>query len=191
MEASILAARKGLRGVSSLTPERRWGDIAGEELVIRGSNGRRAQIARARVRQWTARAEATFLRALAASCNVKAACAVVGLSVPSAYNHRVRWPSFADRWDAAEENGYVRLEFALVENASNMLAGGAAVEPDAPIPPMTVAQAMQLLHMHKFNVRRVGGRPGHIARLPDIETVHAFVLRKIAVLERTEAAGLR
>ncbi len=187
MEAAILAAREGLRGVAGSAPGRHWGDIAGEELVIRGSNGRRAQIARARVRQWTARAEARFLRALAASCNVKAACAETGLSVASAYNHRRRWQGFARRWVEAEENGYIQLEFALIENASNMLEGGAEVEAGGPMPPMTISQAIHLLHMHKFNVRRMGRKPGGFARPRDYEALSAEILRKLTIIERHEA----
>ena len=84
---------------------------------MRGTNGRRTQIARARMKQWTPRAEARFLAALAACCNVTAACRAVGLSQASAYNHYHRWPDFATRWDAALEEGYMRLEMALIENA--------------------------------------------------------------------------
>ena len=75
------------------------------------------QIARARLKQWTPRIEDRFLAVLAATCNVKAACAEVGMTAASAYAHRKRWPAFAGRWDEAVEEGYARLEFALVENA--------------------------------------------------------------------------
>lgn len=73
-------------------PAARWGFLDGEELVVRGTGGtgggKRVQIARARVRGWSPRVEERFLSALTATCNVKAACAEVGLTAASAYNHR-------------------------------------------------------------------------------------------------------
>jgi hypothetical protein len=189
MEDAIAQARARLRGADSPVPPGLWSDIDGEELVIRGSNGRRAQISRARVKQWTARVEASFLRALAASCNVKAACAAVGLTPASAYNRRNRWPDFDARWREALETGYVKLELALIENACNSLTR-AETDLEAPMPPMRVADAIQLLHMHKHQVRGIGGRPGRVARWPDIEDVRAEVSRKIAVVKRAAAAGV-
>ena len=44
------------------------------------ARGRRVQIARARVKQWTPRVEDRFLATLAATCNVKAACAEVRMT---------------------------------------------------------------------------------------------------------------
>jgi hypothetical protein len=55
---------------------------------------------------------------------------------------------------------------------------------------MRVAEAIQLLHMHKHQVRGIGGRPGRVARRPDIEDVRAEVSRKIAVIKRAAAAGV-
>ena len=121
--------------------------------------GKRVQVRRARLKQWTPRVEERFLAALAATCNVKAACAAVGLWPPSAYNHRKRWPEFARAWDEAVETGYVRIEAALVEHGRNSFeARGEA--PEVKMPPMTVEQAIHLLHMHKHQVRGAGKRPG-------------------------------
>ncbi|HVR91052.1 MAG TPA: hypothetical protein VHG29_08165 [Novosphingobium sp.] len=93
---------------NSMKPPTGWGYLDGAELVVKGTGGssfpdaptqgRRVQIARARVRQWSPRVEERFLAALTATCNVKAACAEVGLTPASAYNHRLRWDGFARRW---------------------------------------------------------------------------------------------
>lgn len=178
-------------------PERRppsgWGFLDGEELVVKGTGGagggKRVQIARARVRQWSPRVEERFLAALAATCNVKAACAEVGLTAASAYGHRRRWPAFAERWDAAVKEGYDRIEMGLIECAGNFLSGEGL--PDAaPITGMTVDHALHLLHMHKHQVHRVGGRPGLRARWPDIEEVRATIQRKVDVIKRHDPAKL-
>lgn len=87
IEACIATAREALSGASSQALV----DIDGEEVVVRDSNGRRVQMSRARLSQWTPRIEARFLTVLAAMCNVKAACAAVGMSPASAYVRRKRW----------------------------------------------------------------------------------------------------
>ena len=131
--------------------------------MVRGTGGsgggKRVQIGRAREKQWTPRIEKRFLSALAATCNVKAACAEVGMWPPSAYNHRRRWPAFDALWKQAEEIGYLRIEAALVEEGCNLFSER-EVEHDIRIEGMTVWDAMQLLHMHKHQVRGIGGRPG-------------------------------
>lgn len=144
-------------------PPAGWGFLDGAELVVRGSHGRRVQIGRARAGQWTGRVEARFLAALAATCNVKAACAEIGKAHSSAYAHRKRWLAFAKAWDAAIEEGYVRIEAALVERGCNLFSDPAAPGHN-PISEMTAAQAIHLLHMHKNLVHGAGMAPGHPAR---------------------------
>ena len=117
------------------------------------------QIGRAREKQWTPRIEKRFLSALASTCNVKAACAEVGLGATSAYNHRHRWPLFERAWTKAEETGCLRLEAALIAAAAG-IGEEPEFAPDIAIEGMTVWHAMQLLHMHRHQVHGVGGRPG-------------------------------
>ena len=197
------AAPQGSRA-SAMKPPSGWGHLDGAELVVRGTGGsvlgptpgggRRVQIARARVRQWSPRAEERFLAALSATCNVKAACAEVGLTAASAYNHRHRWPAFARRWDAAVELGYVTLECALISAACNLFSGegladgageGGAAPPE--VTGITADHALRLLHMHKHAVRGLGKRPGLHAREPDIEDVRAEVLRRLEAMDRHAA----
>jgi hypothetical protein len=172
---------RGARG--SNRPPSGWGYLDGEELVVRGSNGRRLQIARARLHQWTPRLEDRFLAALAATCNVKAACAEAGMSGPSAYEHRERWPGFAKRWDKAVEMADIRLAFALVEHGTNPFS---SLDPPAPvpIPPMSVDDALHNLSMHQHQVSGIGGRPGRRGRPPSFEESIRVIASKIEAIER-------
>lgn len=169
-------------GGGGTAPPSGWGSLDGADLVVRGTNGRRVQIARSRLKQWCPRTEERFLATLAATCNVKAACAEVGLTPASAYNHRNRWRAFADRWDEALDNGYARLELALVETAGNMFSG-TETPLDAPMPPMRVDEALHLLHMYKHRMHGIGGRPGLHAK-PDWEEIARVVTRKVEAMER-------
>jgi hypothetical protein len=197
-DAAIAAAKQALaRPGGAKRPDCKppggWGFLDGEELVVRGTRGaaeaKRVQIARARLRQWTPRVEARFLATLTATCNVKAACAEVGLSPASAYNHRGRWPAFARRWDEAIQIGYSQIEMGLIQAGSNLFSDDGAVEA-RPISAMTADHAIHLLHMHKHQVHRIGRRPGGYGRPPDMDDVRASILRKIEAIERYDARRL-
>lgn len=150
-EEALAQARARLCKADERRPAERWRWIDGTETVVRGTGGsgggKRVQVARARLKQWTARVERSFLSALAASCNVKAACAQVGMSVSSAYAHRARWPVFARQWDAAIDVGYVRLEAALIDNACHFLSPRGEPPPEEPLRDMTVAHAIHIVNM--------------------------------------------
>ena len=151
---------------------------------MRGGGGRRVQVARARLRQWTPRTEARFLAALAACCNVRAACRVVGMTPPAAYHHYNRWPDFEKRWNDALEEGYLRLEMALIESAGRAFRP-VDYPPDVPIEPMSVDQAMILLHQHQARVHKIGKPQGRAFRLPRTsEDVFESITHK---LDRMEA----
>ena len=177
-------------GRGSSRPPAGWGFLDGAELVVRGSNGRRVQIGRARAHQWSARVEARFLGALAATCNVKAACAEVGMSHGSAYGHRHRWRAFAEAWDAAIAEGYARIEIALLERGCNLFADPGSGDPaeDHPITTMTAEQAIHLLHMHKHQVHGAGKAPGKSWRVPPtMDQVRDSILRKLDAIARAKA----
>jgi hypothetical protein len=79
----------------------------------------------------------------------------------------------------------MRIELGLIESAGSFFSGEAL--PDAePLTGMTVDHALHLLHMHKYQVHRIGGRPGLRARPLDIEDVRAEILRRVAVLDRAK-----
>lgn len=77
----------------------------------------------------------------------------------SAYYHRRQWPAFAALWDAAIEEGYARLEIALLENGNNLFSA-AELPPAVDMPPMYATEAIHLLHMHRRAVLGIGGQPG-------------------------------
>jgi hypothetical protein len=189
MDAAVAAASAALSATASVGPEQPW-TADGEELTVRSSRGRWRQVGRARVRQWTPRLEARFLARLAATCNVKAACAAVGLSQASAYTHRKRWPRFAEQWSVAMEIGYDRLAGALVASAGAML-GERDWEPEALMPVATFAQAIQLLRLHQAQVRNVGKLPGRRPRPKSLDEVRASILRKLEAIHRVAQAGER
>jgi hypothetical protein len=163
------------------------------ELVVRGTGGtgggKRVQIGRARTHQWGPLTEDRFLAVLAATCNVKAAYEAAGMSKGSAYTHRKRWPDFARRWKEAVEEGYVRIELALLENGANLFSR-ADLPPEVPIRGMTAAQAIHVLHMHKKEVRGIGKAPGVRWRPPPTMAEHGpAIRRKIAIVIAGRGVG--
>lgn len=202
----------GANGKGTRRPPSGWGSLDGEELVVKGiggrpfdcaqdapfdcalrlrsgqaqdrRKGRRVQIARARLKQWTPRVEARFLATLAATCNVTASCAEVGMTPASAYAHRKRWRRFAELWDDAVADGYARIEIALLDNGLNLFSEQ-ELPPETPLRGMDVAQAIHLLHMHKHGVLGLGKAPGERWKPPpslDDPAIRASILRKIAAV---------
>jgi hypothetical protein len=186
-DAAIAEAKARLGAHPARRPPSGWGHLDGVELVVKGSNGRRVQIARARVGQITPAVEDRFLAVLAATCNVKAAYTEAGVSKGAIYTHRKRWRAFAEKWDAAIDEGYARIEIGLVENACNLFSAP-ELPPELPLPPMSVEQAIHVLHMHKYQVRQLGKRPGLRARPPTLEEVAPSIIRKVEAIKR--ARGL-
>ena len=64
---------------------------------------------------WTHARRARFLECLAATANVKLACAVVGLSRQSAYRLQARDPAFAAAWDDALREAHEAAVRAFLE----------------------------------------------------------------------------
>jgi hypothetical protein len=126
----------------------KWQFAAGVELVVSGTNGVRTQVRRARLRQWTPRVEARFLSALSASCNARAACAAVGLSVSSAYARRERLPAFARAWEEAVAIGKVRLDAVLIQNLDYAF-DPAAAPPEMMLREVTVTDLIRTLRMYE------------------------------------------
>lgn len=159
---AIAAAKVSIdatRDARGMAPPSGWGSLDGVELVVRGAPGRRAQIRRARVDGWSPAVETRFLAVLAGTCNVLAACREIRMTQASAYDHRRRWPAFEKLWEAAIEEGYARLELALLENANNLFSPS-ELPPAVDMPPMYATEAIHLLHMHRRAVTGVGGVPG-------------------------------
>ena len=149
-------------GEGARKPPNGWGFLDGEELVVKGTNGRRVQIARARLKQWTPRVEDRFLAVVAATCNVKAACAAVGMTAASAYAHRKRWPAFAERWDDAVWEGQQNLEDEVMTSATVFFDRPGPGEPLADyvptVGPMSVYGALAILRLNERRAREALAR---------------------------------
>jgi hypothetical protein len=98
----------------------------GESEIGRG-NGRKVQQRRARRNAFNKARRQTFLRHFAATCNVTASAAAAGVGLSTVYVRRNADPQFRAAWAAAQDQGYVALEAALVQRA---LDAARAVEPD-------------------------------------------------------------
>jgi hypothetical protein len=143
-------------------PPSGWGFAGGEELVVKGTRsgtGRRVQVARARIKQWTSRVERRFLAMLLATANVTASCRAVGMTPASAFGHRSRWPRFAALWDAAVTEGSLRIEMETVMGGVNFFSD-TDLPDDVPVVAMTAAEAIHILHMTKHKTRGIGKAPG-------------------------------
>lgn len=153
---------------------------------VRQNKHGRAQIIRAGQR-WSRQAETIFLDELAASANVRGAAAAAGFSTTALYQRRRRCAGFAAAWAAALDQGYARVEALLLETAAASLSG-MAFDGERAMPAMTVAEAMNLLKLHRAAVK--GGpaqRYDARAKPVDMEAVRASILRKIAAIERADA----
>lgn len=202
MDDAVAEARARLGPHGARRPSTGWGYLDGEELVVKGIGGsgggdaggagcgRRVQIARSRLKQWSPRTETRFLEALSATCNVRAACAEVGLTPASAYAHRKRWQGFADRWKQALDDGYTQLEAGLVFAAGNFLSG----EPEVgPITGVTMAHALELWESRGRQERALAGRRRHGTlreREPDMAEVGEHIRRAVKAIKTHDPAKL-
>jgi hypothetical protein len=183
--AAVAAAAAGLADADGTAPGGGLRTLDGAELVVRGAPGRRMQIRRARIDGWSPSVEKRFLDTLASTCNVKAACAEIEMTVASAYHHRKLWPAFARAWDEAVEVGYRHLESELVLAGRNLFSDEAPAVPSA-ITEMTAAQAMHLLHMHKHHVHGAGKGPREklVSPLPEATARLEQVMRRMGLIGR-------
>lgn len=185
VEEAVAAARERLVAAGGTAPPTGWGSLDGEELTVRGGTGRQVQIRRARLDEFSPQVEARFLSVVAATCNVLAACAAIGMSPAAVYRHRQRREDFAQRWQRAVEEGYLRLETGLLERANSLFAGEeieAGNEDPLVTGPITVEQAMQLWFHHRQHVIGIGS-PRKRREMP-IEEVRAEIMRRIENLTR-------
>ena len=138
----------------------------GEAVVVRRNDGK-LQMRAAQPGKLTKQCEQTFLSALSATANVRLSAAAAGASVAAFYRRRRNNPAFAREMRMALEEGYERLQTALLASSRP-----ASFEDDAwrhidppEMPPMTVNQALQLLYLHQKEARLLA-EPAHIRRRP-------------------------
>jgi hypothetical protein len=132
--------------------------------------------------QWSDEAEEAFFDHLGATCNVRASAAEVGFTTFTVYRQRRLRPDFAARWQAVLEQGYARLEMALLQAALDSM-DGVDFDEDRPIPKMSVEQAMNLLKLHGPQARREqSGRPGRRPAPRGIDFYRESILKKVAAI---------
>jgi hypothetical protein len=153
--------------------------------ILIGKDG--PQVIRSTGKRWRDEAETLFLDHLAATCNVTAAAEVAGFSREAIYKRRRQDPGFAERWQAALEQGYARIEMALVRRASDALEGFAP-DPDTPIPAMTVQDAVTILKLHGAAVKGEGRAPGWRARPRSLDEMRDSILAKLEAIAPPRAA---
>jgi hypothetical protein len=136
----------------------------GETILMRRADGT-PQIRRAMAGRLNRTAEQTFLAALAATCNVRLAAAAVNTQPNHFYQRRRQDPGFAREWRLALQQGYATLEAALIEGFTvdaHVDDAWRHNEPPA-LPPMTTAQALQLMYLHQKEARLLA-EPPHLKR---------------------------
>ena len=152
--------------------------------ALRCELGAKTKLVRTKGKRWSGAAEAKFLEVLAASANVSAAAEAAGFSTPAIYKRRLNDVGFALRWGQAMELGYTRLECLALAAGTSALEG-VPLAADHPMPAVTMADVLNLLRLHRAQVR--GGaeqRYGWRRQEPEIEEVRAEVLRKVEAMER-------
>jgi hypothetical protein len=133
--------------------------------------------------RWSDESEALFLDHLAASCNVTLAANEVGFSRPALYQQRRNSLAFAEKWQAALEQGYANLEMELVRTANESLAD-VVIGSERPIPKMSVKEAIIILAQYRQVASNgAGRRPGWQPRVRSIEEVRDSITRKINAIE--------
>lgn len=152
------------------------------KTVRTGGKNRRIQEIDATDRYWGEEADEAFFAALAATCNVQAAAKAAGFSTATAYDHRKKFPQFAERWQAALDHGYIRLEMALLEAAQASLSSG-PWDNERPIPPLTTDEIVKVLKLHQATVK-LGhpARRGNVGTPLPLEAVKDDIKRKVRAI---------
>jgi hypothetical protein len=147
----------------------------------------RVQLRRARPGTITAAAEAAFLTALAASANVRLAAAAAGFAHSSFYARARRNRAFAREMRAALAQAYMRLQAELLRvglGAGDGAGHGWRDNDPPPIPPMTAAQALQLLYLHQKTVELGWSQPHRRKRRGETDETYRLRLATMWAAER-------
>jgi hypothetical protein len=162
------------------TPDHR---PSGTGLLV-GKDG--PQVIRSTGKRWSEEAEGLFLDHLAATCNVTAAAEACGFSGCALYYRRRRDPAFAQRWQAALETGYARIETLLVQRAIEALEGFAPDPDSAVLAPKSFNEARQMLGHHRAAVQGGPRSRRQWARPRSLDEVRDSILRKLAAIAPTD-----
>lgn len=123
-----------------------------DELLASTALG--GQVRRVGPGRWNAAAEQSFFDELAASANVKRACAAAGVSTNAVYARRMKRPDFRAKWDAVLETGRAAIEMHLVAAAKTSFEPDALDLGEAAAPNVTVAEAIRIVQLHGSKAER-------------------------------------
>lgn len=157
--------------------------MSGKERIIPNTN-RRLQVSHTRRKLFGKARQEAFLEHLAATCNVTDSAAAADICVGSVYRERMRNPAFREAWGAALEQGYARLEAALLARAASG-EGRPRVKGDKILGEAEAVdweKAIDLLRQHQ---RSLAGAPrlgGHVTRRVGIEALRAKVIKKLKAI---------
>jgi len=192
-DAALAFAQAQLAAGTGPTPPE--GDAAitgGGEYSVRASRGRALQVRRAPKGLLTTEGERRFLSHLAATANVRLSAAATGIGWNAIYARRARSPAFAREMAAALDEGYQRLELALLDNALRSIDPGGEsledwrdrVDETDPLTRMTAREALLLLGYRRPEI--VEGRPHAGFALPRAsrEDAEARLTRELDRWER-------
>ncbi|MEA3037739.1 MAG: hypothetical protein QOE79_252 [Sphingomonadales bacterium] len=156
-----------------------------DTTVARSKNG--PQVRKQRSGGWTARKKKRFLETLAATCNVRRACARVGMSDRSAYAERTKDAVFREDWQTTLDSSRGVLQTMLIERSArgSRLPADEATDDDTPFDDpasMDTALALTLLKQHAGgDTRWRGSRPPRYATRDETDTE---ILRRLKILAR-------
>lgn len=117
----------------------------GEELMTSTALG--GKVVRAGAGRWSAAKEKRFFDELAASANVKRACAAAGVSSNAIYARRMKRPDFRAKWDAVLESGRAAIEMHLIETAKKAF-DPEEMDVEGVQPKVSVAEAIRIVKLH-------------------------------------------
>jgi hypothetical protein len=160
-------------------PNNRRGQGPAGSAIRYGKDG--FKVVRSTGARWTDEAAGRFLDCLAASCNVMLSAEQAGFRAETIYKRRREDPVFARRWQAALEQGYARIEMALVRRAADAMEG-LAPDPATPIPEMTVDQALKVLSRHRASVEGRGRGDRGWTRPRSLDEISESILIKLEAL---------
>lgn len=153
---------------------------AGSTIRVSGKDG--PQLIDSRGHRWTDAAEARFLETLAATCNVTRSARAAGFSTVAIHRRRSLDATFADRWQAALAQGYVRLEMEMVRRANEALEG-TAPDPDAALLPVSFKDALNLLQLHRGGLAGEGRRRGRAPRPRSLDEARGAIVARLEAIE--------
>ena len=163
------------------------------EFAIGPQNKRRVQKSRQRRNAFGAKRRQAFLEHLAATCNVTAARRKAGVAAATPYMARMRDPAFAEQWRLALEQGYARLEAALVRRSVEAAEGRRAIArgagaSEAELDAIDPKFGLHLLQLHRRGLERAPG--DLLPRRSDIEGARQRLEKKMRALNLVDRDGV-